>query len=119
MPLEKLVVDNCQTKFVSVLSDLSGLSLRQEVTAAMEEGGGDGEREDKGGEREGGRGRFGTPGMMKDGRFFLTELFTFAKDLMAETDDKVTSLLPLTDDQVCQLLHVDGCNYFDKYMNKM
>ena len=89
--LEKLVVDNCQLKFVSVLSDLSGLSLRQgepEAAVASVEG------------ERGRRERFGAPGSMKDGRFFLTEVLKFATSMLSGAGCSVTHLQPFTQDRV-------------------
>ena len=90
VPLEKLVVDSCHSTFASVLSDLSGLSLRLEQPAA--DGGGGG-RSQVGGVR-----RFGAPGAMENGRFFLTELFNFAKEVVSENGDSVSPQEPFTEE---------------------
>ena len=86
-PLEKLVVDNCNVKLISVLSDLSGLSLRQQphLPPAADQVGG----------------RFGPPGVTKDGRFFLTEVLKFVKEMMSLTDDGVAHRQPFSDEKVC------------------
>ena len=86
------MVDSCSQKFVSVLSDLSSLSLKHEAPT-----GGSGERRG-GGERAGGKYR--TPGVMKDGQFFLTELFKFAKALMSTGEGGVIQLHPFTSEKV-------------------
>lgn len=84
------MVDSCSQKLMSVLSDLSGLSLRQQPLPLP--AGNQGE--------EGGR--FGPPGIMKDGRFFLTELLKFAKGVMSQTGDdgRVEHRQPF-EDEVC------------------
>ena len=86
------MVDNCSQKFVSVLSDLSSLSLRHEALSGESGGGG-------GGGKMGG-GKYGAPGVTKDGRFFLTELFNFAKFLLSTGDGGVIQLVPFTSKKV-------------------
>ena len=80
------MVDSCSQKFVSVLSDLSGLSLRCEAPASWS--------------GKGGGGKYGTPGVTKDGQFFLTELLKFAKVVMSTRDGGVVELLPFTSEKV-------------------
>ena len=74
-PLEQLVVDNCSQKMMSVFSDLSGLSLRQQPLPlpARDHGGGGG--------------KFGPPGVTKDGQYFLTELLKFTKEILSQCGD--------------------------------
>ena len=90
VPLEKSVINSCHLKFLSVLSDLSGLALKldQPATTGDEAGGRS---------HVGGAGRFGAPGVMKDGRFFVSELFGFARDVMSESGDSVSPLEPFSD----------------------
>ena len=76
------MIDNCSLKFCSVLSDLSGLSLRQEPPADV-----------------GRSSRFGAPGVLRNGEFFLTVLFKFAKEMMSE--ERVAHLHPFSDEKVC------------------
>jgi hypothetical protein len=85
------VIDSCSQKLTSVLSDLSGLSLRQQPLPLPT------------GDRGGGGGRFGPPGVTKDGQFFLTELLKFAKEVVSPSggDDGVKHREPF-DDEVCR-----------------
>lgn len=113
VPLEKVVIDSCSQKFVSVLSDLSGLSLRCETpTGESGEGG-------EGGKKAGGKYR--TPGVMKDGRLFLTELFKFAKFLMSTGDHGVVQLLPFTSEKVGSVCTIrnDVCTLLRYHMYKL
>ena len=87
-PLEQLVVNSCSQKLTSVLSDLSGLLLRQQPLPSPSA------------DRGGGGGRFGPPGVTKDGRFFLTELLKFAKELVSTGDERLEHREPFND-EVC------------------
>lgn len=88
VPLEQVVVDSCSQKLTSVLSDLSGLLLRQQPLLLPAE------------DQRGGGGRFGPPGVMKGGQFFLTELLKFTKEVLSQTDDRVEHRQPF-EDEVC------------------
>ena len=88
-PLEQLVVNSCSQKLASVLSDLSGLSLRQWPLPPPS------------GDQGGGGGRFGPPGITRDGQFFLTELLKFAKELVSQSGDEGVEHREPFDDEVC------------------
>ena len=98
-PLEQLVVDSCSQKLTSVLSDLSGLSLRQQPLPLPA------------GDHGGGGGRFGPPGVTKDGEFFLTELLKFAKEVMSQSDVEGLEHREPFDDEVCRTMGLcEQCN---------
>lgn len=83
------MVDGCSQKLTSVLSDLSGLSLRQQPLPPPT------------GDKGGGGGRFGPPGVTKDGRFFLSEVLKFAEELISQTGDEGVEHREPFDDEVC------------------
>ena len=91
-PLEQVVVDSCSQKLTSILSDLSGLSLRQQPLPLPA------------GDCGGGGGRFGPPGVTKDGQFFLTELLQFAQLLVSQSDVEGLEHREPFDDEVCRTM---------------
>lgn len=102
-PLEQVVVDSCSQKLTSVLSDLSGLSLRQQPLPLPA------------GDHGGGGGRFGPPGVTKDGQFFLTELLKFAQLLVSQSDVEGLEHREPFDDEVCRTM--DLCKQYNYYFS--